>query len=64
MLEKILEKNKEFIIEWAMKTFLKEGDKSLIAWIDENGKPKCRVFKFDILKKIEEQNEIIKKIKN
>ena len=64
MLESFIKNNKDKIIQMAMDMFLKKDDKSLIAYLDEKGKPKAMVFKFDVLKKFSELEKKNLKLQN
>ena len=55
--------SKDQLVKIFADKFLEKDDKSLIAWYDENGKARVKVFKFDITKVIEDlkkENEGLK----
>ena len=54
MLNGLFEKNKNAILKMAMEKYLEKDDKSLVAFKDGEGNPKCFIYKFDILKKMKE----------
>jgi len=64
MIEKLLKNQGYTIAKTAMKMFLKDDDRSLIAYIDDNGEPNSIVFKFDIRTRIKSLEDKIGSLSN